>query len=344
MRVKKLILAAIGVMCLQTSAYGEWGSFQCRRDCRKDTCADESRKEACEANCAHLDPSILLACQEATPQVSSQVTRPTPPPRGGQVQSRPLPRPLPQASSMESASKGDEVQAQPETKPTTPRVRPQAQVFSKPPLERQSSVRTDEPSGLHQSINTGPSELKKQPSENKGPHMPTQHVPTASYGFTYTSDEVSRLLKGLLDDQIKEITTGCGSAINKIQGGLEIIKVDQNAQAIDLLKRGTGFIALIMGEKKEAIEWVQTFDVNKHLSEEDLKKYKIEQKEVNSKEKLSLDVLKKIYQKSQEKSLLVAQDCKVKSTQFQGWLEEYMAKREGENKSPRRRFFGGRGG
>jgi|GEM_PF-2733065 len=340
MRVKKLLLATIGVICLQTGAYGEWGSFQCRRDCRQDSCADEKRKEACEANCAHLDPSILLACREATPQPQA-ATRPVPPPRRGALP--PQPQSQPQSLSVEPTSQNNEGQTQLETKPTTPRVRPQAQMFTKPPLERQPSVvRTDEPSGLHQSVDTASLGLKKQPSEE--PHKSTQHVSTASSGFTYTSDEVSRLLKGLLDDQIKEITTGCGSAINKIQGGLEIIKVDQNAQAIDLLKRGTGFIALIMGEKKEAIEWVQTFDVNKHLSEEDLKKYKIEQKEVNSKEKLSLDVLKKIYQKSQEKSLLVAQDCKVKSTQFQGWLEEYMAKREGENKSPRRRFFGGRGG
>ena len=80
-----------------------------------------------------------------------------------------------------------------------------------------------------------------------------------------------------------------------------------------------------MKEKKDAIDWVETFDVSKHLSKEDLKKYGLASSDF--KEKLSLDVLKKIYQKSQEKSLLVSQDCKVKSAQFQGWLEAYLAKR-----------------
>ena len=166
MRVKKLLLATISIVCLQTSVQGEqWTRFQCMRDCRQDSCVDETRKEACEANCAHHDPSILEACQAAVPQVSSQTTRPTPPPRRGQAQPRPLPQPQP--SSVESApNKGDEEQTQSEAGTTLPRGRPQSLRLSQPPvLERKPSMaRTDEPNGLQQSTDTARPELKKQPS------------------------------------------------------------------------------------------------------------------------------------------------------------------------------------
>lgn len=308
MRVRSLLLATIGVMGMQTNAQAEqWSKFQCMRDCRQDTCGEEKRKEACEANCAHLDPSVLEACKTAKPQASVQPTRPTPPPRRGPSLAQQV------QPSSEPSPKGDEGQ-------DTPRGRPQGLRLSKPPVLEQ------EPS-------------KVEPSENKAPKRPDQPLPTSPSQFTYTADELNHLLKGLLNDQIKEITTGCDSAMGKIHGGLEMIKVDQSADAIDLMKRGTGFIALFMKEKKDATDWVETFDVSKHLSEEDLKKYGVKKEDVNFKEKLSLDVLKKIYQKSQEKSLLVSQDCKVKSAQFQGWLEAHLAKSSSDGNAKKKTGF-----
>ena len=181
----------------------------------------------------------------------------------------------------------------------------------------------------------------KEVKPNKPP-QPKRQLPTlpgpvkGAPEITYTKSELNTLLKNLLEDYFKEVTTGCDSAVERIRGGLEMVKTGEKREVNDLLKRGLGFITLLMTEKKEAEQWVKDFDILKKLTNEDLVKYKIDKKEIDRNGKLSISGLKIMYQKSLEKSLLVKQDCKVKSDQFNSWLEEYLAKVE----TPEKKKFG----
>ncbi len=163
MRARKLLLASISLLCINTSVYGEeWGLVRCLKECTNVSCTDATKKETCQTNCANNLGSID-ACVKAKPGASSpQATRPTPPPRRGLPSS---PQQV-QPSSGEPVSKGAEEQTQSATNTGAPTGRPQARRFSKPPVLEQ------EPSTVETL------ELKKQPSESKGPQRPAQSVPT----------------------------------------------------------------------------------------------------------------------------------------------------------------------
>jgi len=142
---------------------------------------------------------------------------------------------------------------------------------------------------------------------------------------TYTVNELNGLLKKLLEDHYSEVTTGCNSAKIQIEAGIKLINNLPDSDAVNLTKTGLGFISLIEKETKDALDWVQLFDITGRISKEDLeKKYKMNPPSLNG--KFTVENIKSIFQKSQEKSLLVAQDCKVKHGQFQGWLNEYFVK------------------
>ena len=121
---------------------------------------------------------------------------------------------------------------------------------------------------------------------------------------------------------------------------VKIVKEGGVTTTIDLIETGQGFIQIFKREQEEAENWVTSSNVNKNLSKDEWRNYKIDQ--IDVREKLSLENLKKIYQKSQEKSLLVAQDCKVKSAQFQGWLEAYLAEKQSheETANKKKKFPG----
>lgn len=126
MLAKKLLLASISVMCINTSIYGEeWKRVKCMAECTNASCADAAKKDICQTNCASNLGSID-ACMKAQPQGSSQGTKPTSPPR------RALP-PQPQPSPVQPEKSGGE-QDQPEIARAQSSKR-QAMRFSKPPLE-----------------------------------------------------------------------------------------------------------------------------------------------------------------------------------------------------------------
>jgi hypothetical protein len=94
MLVKKLLLASISVMFINTSVYGEeWGRVRCLKECTNVSCADAAKKEICQTNCAQNLDSID-ACIKAKPQGSSQGTKPSLPPRRALPQ-QPQPQPSP---------------------------------------------------------------------------------------------------------------------------------------------------------------------------------------------------------------------------------------------------------
>lgn len=212
MLVKKLLLASISLMFINTNIYGEeWGRVRCLKECTNASCADAAKKDICQTNCASNLGSID-ACMKAQPQDSSQGTKPTPPPR------RALP-PQPQPSPVQPEKSGGE-QAQPELARAQSSKR-QALRFSKPPLEEdQSSTkggtippqRPQPPQRPH----NAPPQMVKQPS--------THHV-TGAGAKTATAEEK-------MANQVMALNDGKGIKVKhmkeKLEGLEKLVVVLQN--------------------------------------------------------------------------------------------------------------------
>jgi hypothetical protein len=317
---KKIILVSIGLVWINTGVQAEeWGRIKCLRECTDRSCSDPVKMETCQNNCAH-NPDTLEACQTAKPVQQ--------PPQSG---SRKLPTPNLPVKSMTPVVE----EAQPVPEETASETQIPEQQSDIPAVVEQAQPEFDKSTA----------EMQESAGSIR-PARPREPAPPKQSTAIYTAAEVNNLLKGLLDDQIKEVTTGCRSAIGKIEGGLkmvsgentkvEIVNERGKTDTIDLPKTGNGFIEIFKKEQEDAESWVKSFDVSRNLSNNDLKKYGIN--EINFKEKISLKNLKKIYQKSQEKSLLAAQDCKVKSAQFQIWLEAYLAKKQRNDEAANKKF------
>lgn len=234
MLAKKILLASISVMFINTSIYGEeWGRVRCLRECTNASCADAAKKDICQTNCANNLDSID-ACMKAQPQGSSQGTKPTSPPR------RALP-PQPQPSPVQPEKSGGE-QAQPEIARAQSSKR-QALRFSKPPLEEdQSSAKggTTPP----QRPKNPPPQIVKQPS--------THHVAGAGAKTATAEEKMANQVMALNDGKgvkvkhMKEKLEGLENLMGALEKRIGLLEpLAEHAfgakEALVRLQKNTGF-------------------------------------------------------------------------------------------------------
>jgi hypothetical protein len=168
MLAKKLILASIGVMFINTGVYGEeWGRVKCLRECTNASCMDATKQNECQTNCAQSLDSID-ACMKAKPQGSSQGIKSTNSPR----------RALPPAPSTEEQEPAGITSSQSSKR--------HAMRLSKSPLVKSQSSTKGETIPPQRPQNPPP-QLVKQPS---GHHV------TGAGGKGVTAEQMNALNKG----------------------------------------------------------------------------------------------------------------------------------------------------